>query len=67
MNQISAGDIVVHKMSKVPLFDFSPLHQKYSSLPGVVLKVDNNKSLILWESYTEWVDLAYLLKVSKVE
>lgn len=67
MSQIKIGDLVAHRMSKVQLVDFNPMHQRYSSTPGVVLKICHNKLLILWDSYTEWVELAYLLKISKVD
>tara|TARA_B100001094_G_C18161531_1_gene789660 strand:+ start:2014 stop:2214 length:201 start_codon:yes stop_codon:yes gene_type:complete len=65
VSSFEAGDVVVHKMSRVQIHDFSR-YKNYSSSPGIVLKNDREKSLILWNSYTEWVDHAYLLKISKV-
>ena len=67
MSQIKVGDLVVHRMSKVHRFNFEIYKESYSSSPGVVLESNENKSLILWESYTEWIDQAYLLKISKVD
>ena len=66
MSQIKTGDLVIHRMSKVPLFDFKTTKKEYSSSAGLVLEVNKDKLLILWDSYTEWVDYAYLLIVSKV-
>lgn len=65
MSQIKVGDLVIHRLSKIQLFEFSLSSEKYSSSPGIVLEINCNKLLILWDSYTEWVDLAYLLKISK--
>tara|TARA_Y100001973_G_C5178718_1_gene323585 strand:- start:948 stop:1148 length:201 start_codon:yes stop_codon:yes gene_type:complete len=66
MNQIEVGDLVTHRMSKVQLFNFD-IPRRPSSLPGIVLEINHDKLLILWETYTEWVDLAYLLKISRVK
>lgn len=66
MSQIKEGDIVVHRMSKVQQFRFN-LKNEYNSNPGVVIETRPSKSLILWDSYTEWVSHAYLLIVSKAE
>lgn len=67
MKMINVGDLVIHKMSKVQICDFSHQRTNYSTLPGLVLKKRKEKSLILWNSYTEWVDHAYLLIISKVD
>jgi len=64
---INVGDLVIHKMSKVQICDFNYRGTNYSAFPGLVLKKRKEKSLILWESYTEWVDHAYLLIISKVD
>jgi len=54
-------------MSKVPLYNFNTHRGSYSSLPGVVLEINKDeKLLILWNSYTEWVDQTYLLRLDKV-
>ena len=60
MKTVKPGDLVIHKMSKVQIHDFK-YKKNFSSSPGVVLEVNKEKSLILWDSYTEWVDRAYLL------
>mgnify|MGYP001236962612 CR=1 FL=1 len=66
-DSISVGDLVTHKLSKVQLHDFSKRNKKYSSTPGIVIGIDDKNLLILWDSYTEWVPHAYLLKISKVD
>lgn len=66
MSLVKKGDIVAHRLSKVQQFQFDS-RNKYSSTPGVVLESNSKRALILWDSYTEWVDHAYLLIVSKAE
>lgn len=62
--KICIGDLVIHKLSRVQLHDFSQ-ENRYSPVPGIVLDFECGKFLILWEAYTEWVCDAYLLKISK--
>lgn len=66
MSSIKVGDLVIHKMSKVPIHDYKA-YKGYNTLPGIVLELGKEKLLILWSSYVEWVDHSYLLKVGKAD
>ncbi len=62
--EICIGDFVIHRMSRVQLHDFSKSYD-CSSNPGLVIDSRDKKFLILWDSYTEWLHPAYLLKIGK--
>jgi len=66
MSSIKVGDLVIHKMSKVPIHNYR-VYKSYNTFPGIVLELGKEKLLILWNSCTEWVDHSYLLKVSKAD
>jgi hypothetical protein len=65
MRQIDIGDLVQHKMSKIQIHDYSA--RTHDATLGVILDLKDDKALVLWKAYTEWVDRSYLLIIDKVD